>query len=81
MMKLYSCQTQVLAKPMTRGQYHLLQGFQLNEDSEDQGYLIVHPNGKKNHADYAGHITWTTKEVFESGGYEEVPGRGVNSTT
>ena len=67
-MKTYSGTKTVKARPMTRGDYNVYQGWAMpaNENSLDDGYLVEYlgagrPN-KEGHADY---ISWSPKDVFE----------------
>lgn len=72
--KLYVCHKQVLARPMTRGEYNILRNWTLpaDENGDDEGYLVEYiDGGQTNHADFAGYISWSPKDVFEQG-YKEV---------
>ena len=56
------------AKPMTRREYHTLQGWEISaeENPHDEGYLVEYlDGGKANHPDFAGYISWSPKDVFE----------------
>jgi hypothetical protein len=59
---------EVMAKPMTLGEYNTLRGWVLpeNEYPATDGYLVEYldsPN--KNHDDYDNYISWSPKDVFE----------------
>ena len=59
----------VLAKPMTRGAYNELRGWDTppEEDEMDAGYLVEYlgsPN--KNHPDFDNYISWSPEEVFNN---------------
>lgn len=74
-MKQYICHKQVLAKPMTRGDYNTYRGWAMPEDENpnDEGFLVEYiDGGQSNHPDHAGYISWSPKEVFENG-YTEIP--------
>lgn len=75
--KLYVCHKQVSARPMTRGDYNILQDWELpaDQDGADEGYLVEYlDGGKPNHPMFAGYISWSPKAVFEAG-YTEEPGQ------
>jgi hypothetical protein len=58
----------VTATPMSRGDYIAYRGWELpaDEDATDAGYFIEYePDGKLNHEDHAGYITWTPAGPFE----------------
>lgn len=66
--KLHIGLKMINAVAMTRGEYNILQGWQIpaNENSHDAGYLVEYlDGGKPNHPDYTGYISWTPAEVFE----------------
>lgn len=72
-LKRYRCHKHVAAKPMTRGEYSTLRGWQLpaNEDGADAGYLVEYvDSGNPNHDHFANHISWSPKDVFDQG-YKE----------
>jgi hypothetical protein len=60
----------VNAKPMTRGEYNVLRGWELPEDEvgADEGYLVQRKDRT---------VTWTPKDVFDYGNY---PIAGKNNT-
>lgn len=75
-MKKYKCHKVVKAIEMTRAEYNIYRGWELpeNECGDDEGYLVEYidsPN--KNHNNHDGYISWSPKEVFESG-YSELKG-------
>lgn len=75
-MKKYKCHKVVKAIEMTRAEYNIYRGWELpeNECGDDEGYLVEYiysPN--KNHNNHDGYISWSPKEVFESG-YSELEG-------
>ena len=75
-MKKYKCHKVVKAIEMTRAEYNIYRGWELpkNEGGDDEGYLVEYidsPN--KNHNNHDGYISWSPKEVFESG-YSELKG-------
>lgn len=68
-MVAYTGTKQVLAIPMSRGEYNNYQGWTIpeNEDPSEQGFLIEYLNGgKANHPDHEGYISWSPKDVFEN---------------
>jgi hypothetical protein len=68
-MKTYIGTKILNAKPMTRGAYNVLREWVLpdNEDGRDEGYLVEYiDGGKANHPDFAGYVSWSPKEQFES---------------
>ena len=59
----------VTATPMKRGEYNKLRGWEIPQDEnpETEGYLIEYKKGgKPNHPNFAGYISWSPKEVFET---------------
>lgn len=68
-MKQFLGTKQILARPMTFGEYFAYRGRAINPEShapEDAGYLVEYlDSGKPNHHDHAGYISWSPKEVFE----------------
>lgn len=75
MMKHYVGTKQVKAKPMTRGEYNALRGWDVpgDEDPADAGYLVEYVNGgRANHPEFKGYISWSPAEVFERA-YMEQP--------
>lgn len=73
-MKHYVGTKYINAKPMSRGDYNTLRGWQVpaDEDPADEGYLVEYTDGgKPNHPDFAGYISWSPKDVFERA-YKEV---------
>lgn len=66
-MNKYLGTKEVLAKPMTRGEYNDYRGWQIpeNEDPNDQGYLIEYQDGgKSKDSRHAGYISWSPADVF-----------------
>ena len=71
----YVCHKTVKARPMSRGDYNALQGWDLpaNENPADEGYLVEYlDGGKPNHPDFSCYISWSPKDVFEKG-YSPAP--------
>lgn len=69
----------VNAKPMNRGEYHALRGWEsaYDEDPADEGFLVEYQDGgKANHPDFAGYISWSPKDIFERA-YKLLPGAGL----
>lgn len=63
----YTCHSEVLARPMTRGTYNTLRGWDLpdDEDGSDEGFLLENlDGGKANHASFAGYINWMPADMF-----------------
>lgn len=72
-MKKFKCVKEVLAKPMTRGEYNAYRGWAIpdTENPEDEGYLVEYPDSPSDDMPH-GHkcyISWSPKEVFEKGYY------------
>ena len=68
--KRYTCHKEVLARPINRGAYNALRGWEMpaNENPLDDGYLVEYlDGGGRNHPDFAGYISWSPKDVFERG--------------
>ena len=66
----YTCHKVVKATAMNRLAYNNYRGWDLpeNENGNDDGYLVENidsPNS--NHENHEGYISWSPKEVFESG--------------
>ena len=66
----YKCHKVVKATAMNRLEYNNYRGWDLpkNENGSDDGYLVEYidsPN--RNHENHDGYISWSPKEVFESG--------------
>lgn len=60
---------QLLAKPMTLGDYNDYQGWDMPEDQDPEapGFLVVYlDGGKPNHKDHPGYISWIPSEQFEA---------------
>jgi len=58
----------IKAKPMTRGDYNALRGWEVpaNENPADAGFLVEYVDGgASNHPDFQGYISWSPKDVFE----------------
>jgi hypothetical protein len=67
-MNKYSGTKEVIAKPMTRGEYNSYRGWETpaNEDPNEEGYLVEYldsPN--KNHELHQNYISWSPKDVFD----------------
>lgn len=71
-MKRFNALKKVTAKPMTRGEYNDLRGWDLpaDEDGSDDGYLTVDISVEPNLDDYEGYVSWTPKAMFDSQFYE-----------
>lgn len=72
-MRSFTCHKQVLARPMTRGDYNALRGWQVpaGENPADEGYLVEYPDSDSpNHPDFKHYISWSPKDVFDRG-YKE----------
>lgn len=76
MLKSYKCHKEVLARPMTRGEYNEYRGWTIPEDEDpsDQGYLVEYPDSPttgmpEGHTNY---ISWSPKEQFDNG-YFQLP--------
>lgn len=68
--KRYRCHKEVYASAMTLGDYNKLRGWAIpqNEDPSKAGYLVEYiDGGEPNHPDFDGYISWSPKDVFESG--------------
>lgn len=81
-MKKYQSHKTVLAKPMTRGAYNTLRGWELpaNENWGDEGYLVEYPGGgAPNHPDFKNYIIWSPKDVFDRGNTSVEPGDVVGT--
>lgn len=67
-LKQYIGTKAIKAKPMTRGAYNDLRGWTVpaNENPEDDGYLVVYPNGEPNVEGYDGYVSWSPKEQFDN---------------
>ena len=75
-MKKYKCHKVVKAIEITRAEYNIYRGWELpeNECGDDEGYLVEYMDSpNKNHNNHDGYISWSPKEVFESG-YSELEG-------
>ena len=67
-MNKYVGTKELLAKPMTRGEYNEYRGWELpeNENQDDKGYLVEYlDGGKPNDSRHAGYISWSPADVFE----------------
>ena len=56
------------AKPMNRLAYNQLRGWEVpaDENPDDEGFLVEYlDDGKPNHKDFEGYISWSPKDVFE----------------
>lgn len=63
-MKHYIGVKEILATPMTRGEYNDHRDWDLpeNEDGDDEGYLVEYLDSPQGHTHY---ISWSPKDVFE----------------
>lgn len=67
-MKHYVGTKLVKARPMTRGEYNALRGWEVpgDEDPADAGYLVEYVDGgRANHPEFKGYISWSPADVFE----------------
>ncbi|GBQ07849.1 hypothetical protein [Saccharibacter floricola] len=67
-MKTYIVLKLIKAKPMTRGDYNTLRGWQLpkDEDGSDEGYLVEYTDSPSaNVKGYLGYVSWSPKYVFD----------------
>lgn len=58
---------EILATPMTRGEYNEYRGWTIpdNEDPNEAGYLVEYTDGGKPNDDrHAGYISWSPADVF-----------------
>jgi hypothetical protein len=72
--KFYTCHKRVKARPMKRGEYNNLRGWEVpkNEDPQDDGYFIEYlDGGEPNHPAFPNYISWSPKDVFERGYSED----------
>ena len=70
-MKRFNALKKVTAKPMTRGEYNDLRGWNVSTSAKDEeGYLIVDPEIEANTLSYHGEVSWVSKENFERYYYE-----------
>lgn len=56
------------SKPMTRQEYNDFRGWKLPDDENgaDEGFLVEYLDGGKANTDqFAGHVSWSPKDVFE----------------
>ena len=75
-MKNYIGTKEILAKPMTLGEYNEYRGWVIpeNENPNEDGYLVEYPNSdNKVHKDHEGYISWSPKKEFEEA-YRETKG-------
>jgi hypothetical protein len=73
MQKQYYGTKRIAAKPMTRAEYNKFRGWELpsNESGSDEGYMVEYlDGGRPNVEGYAGYVSWSPKEQFESA-YQE----------
>lgn len=61
------------AQPMDRRSYNVLRNWELpvNENGDDEGYLVEYPDQPANTDAYRGYVSWSPKDVFESA-YEKI---------
>lgn len=67
---------EVLAIPMTRGDYNEYRGWELpiDEDGADEGFLVEYiDGGKSNHQAHSGYVSWSPVDVFEAA-YKPIDG-------
>lgn len=79
-MKSYIGTKVINAKPMTRGEYNILRGWDLpaGENGADEGYLVEYlDGGKVNVPGFANYVSWSPKDVFERS-YIEHPTSGFS---
>ena len=79
-MKTYVGTKRVMARPMSRGEYHEYRGWKTpeKESPDDEGYLVEYTDGgKPNDERHAGYISWSPKDVFDRA-YHEVPAVDFN---
>lgn len=71
-MKRFNALKKVTAKPMTRGEYNCLRGWDVpaDENGADDGYLTVDINSEPNLEGWGGYVSWTPKAMFDSQFYE-----------
>ena len=70
-MKQFNALKKVNAKPMTRGEYNDLRGWNVSTSAKDEeGYLIVDPEIEANTLSYHGEVSWVSKENFEKHYYK-----------
>lgn len=75
-MQQYIGTKQILAKPMTRGEYNAYRGWKIPEDENplEEGYLVEYKDGgAPNDSRHAGYITWSPKNAFD-GAYRVADG-------
>ena len=66
-MKQYIGTKQILARPMTLGDYNAYRGWDMpaGEDPAKAGYLVEYMDGEgPNHPDHAGYISWSPQGPF-----------------
>lgn len=64
----YTGTKNVIAAPMTRGEYNAYRGWTvpIDEDPTDPGYLVEYEDGgKANDPRHKGYISWSPADVFE----------------
>lgn len=67
-MKHYIGTKELLAKPMTRGEYNVYRGWDTPEEEDplDQGYLVEYLDSPNpNHENHENYISWSPADVFE----------------
>lgn len=67
-MPLYRGTKDLLARPMTRGEYNAYRGWEVpaGEDPAEAGMLVEYiDGGKPNHPGHQGYISWSPKDVFD----------------
>ena len=66
---------EIKAKPTKRGEYNAYRGWEIpvDENPDDDGFLVEYIDGPANHTDHAGYISWSPKAVFERA-YRRVDG-------
>lgn len=67
-MQKYIEMKEIKAMLMSRGEYNKLRGWEVptDENPNDEGYLVEYADGKKNHPNFDGYISWLPKNEFEA---------------
>lgn len=76
-LKMYECHKRVHAKPMNRGDYNQLRGWDIpaNENPADPGYLVIYNRDMDDE-----YISWSPANIFENG-YAEIITEQPNAAT
>lgn len=67
-MGLYRGTKELKAWPMTKAEYVEYRGWEMptDEDPTEAGYLVEYlDNGKANHLEHSGYVSWSPADVFE----------------